>query len=129
MKRLTILLIISVTFSCENITSPIQPKLGEEIEMKYGEQITIPEEGIILRFNDILIDSRCPSGVTCVWAGNAEIAIQLNDTEASLNTYLEPKQTSISEYEVQLLSLKPYPKYNFELEDNDYTAKLLITKK
>ena len=128
MKRIPILMIILVTLSCENTTSPIQPQLGEVFEIEFGKQITIPEEDISLRFNDVLKDSRCPKGVTCVWAGNAEIVIQLNNTEANLNTYLDPKQTSISEYKVQLLSLNPYPIYNVEIEDMDYSAKLLITK-
>ncbi|GAA5520380.1 hypothetical protein LQ318_01520 [Aliifodinibius salicampi] len=128
MRKIITLLIISVILSCQNTTSPVQPKLGEEFEIEFGKQITIPEEGISLQFSDVLEDSRCPKGVTCVWAGNAEIVIQLNDAEANLNTYLEPKQTNIHEYKVQLLSLNPYPKYNVELENKDYSAKLLITK-
>lgn len=128
MKKLLFLLIISLTLSCQNSTSSIQPKLGEEFKIEFGKQLTIPAEGINIQFNDVLVDSRCPEGVTCVWAGNAEIIIQLNDTEGNLNTYETPKQIQISEYKIQLLSLNPYPKENVKLEDKDYSAKLLISK-
>ncbi|NGP89939.1 hypothetical protein [Fodinibius halophilus] len=128
MKRLVILLIISVLLNCENTKSPVQPKIGEEFTIEYGQEITIPEEGITLRFNDVLTDSRCPQGVSCIWLGNAEIVIELNDTKANLNTLLEPNQVRFSEYKVQFLSLKPYPKHDVELENKDYFAKLLISK-
>jgi hypothetical protein len=128
MKKIVTLLIISVILSCQNTTSPVQPNTGEEFEIVFGKQITIPEEGISLQFSDVLVDSRCPKGVTCVWAGNAEIVIQLNDSEANLNTYLEPQKTNIYEYKIQFLSLNPYPKYNVKLKNKDYSAKLLKTK-
>jgi len=81
-----------------------------------------------IQFKDVLEDSRCPEGATCIWAGNAKIAILLNETEANLNTYLEPKQSRISRYTVDLISVKPYPKVGVEVKKDDYVVKLLITK-
>ncbi len=128
MKKFIFLIIITTILGCQNTISPQQPKLEEEFIIKLGQEIAIPEENISLQFNAVLEESRCPEDATCIWAGNAKIAIQLNKQEKDLNTYVEPKQAAIANYEIKLISLNPYPKYNKQIRKKDYVAKLLVTK-
>lgn len=125
---LSLILILAFLINCQNTFSPFEPELGEEIEIKYGEQIVYADEGLRVEFTELLVDSRCPKGVICVCAGNAKISIQFSNHETTLNTYLDPKKTTISEYNIQLIELMPYPIYKGDIDKEDYVAKLLISK-
>jgi hypothetical protein len=75
-------------------------------------------EGISLRFDSILSDSRCPLNVNCVWEGNAAVQFTLSNAGSKhiivLNTHGGtnfPKDTLISGYLLNLLEVLPYPSY------------------
>jgi len=127
-KKVLYLIVLSFLLSCQSSISDGEVSLGEDFDIKFGKNITIPHENISILFKDVLEDSRCPEGATCIWAGNAKIAILLNETEVDLNTYLEPRQSRISSYSIDLISVKPYPKVGVEVKKDDYVVKLLITK-
>ena len=46
-----------------------EPKLDEEIQIKFGESITLEKGKLRIKFKSLVGDSRCPQGVVCVWAG------------------------------------------------------------
>jgi hypothetical protein len=128
MHKLTYLLLLLVVSSCQNITSSVDPQLGEEFQLRVGEQASLDNGNFHITFEEVLEDSRCPEGVTCVWAGNARIALVLNESEANLNTYLEPQEITRSGYLVKLISVSPYPVYEQVIDREDYSAKLVVIK-
>jgi hypothetical protein len=127
MKKFILLAIVTLILGCQNTVIPHQPILGEEFDIKMGQEIIFPEQNINLQFKAVPEDSRCPKGVSCVWAGNAKIAILFNKQEENLNTYTDPKKALIANYDIELISLSPYPTYKEEIPEKDYVAKLLIT--
>src|ERR1041384_6590460 len=52
-----------------------QPRLGQEFELRIGQRAVIRKTNLTLRFVTVPEDSRCPSDVTCVWAGNARVEL------------------------------------------------------
>ena len=46
-----------------------------QTEIKITTKKCIPKKGYYLQLKNVLDDSRCPKGVTCVWAGEAEIIV------------------------------------------------------
>lgn len=128
MKNIIFLTIILMLVSCQGINSPEQVVIGEEFELKFGQETIISDEGITVTFSKLLEDSRCPKGLQCVWAGNARVAIQLGGKESILNSYLEPGKTNISEYEVKLISVSPYPKHKVSIDKKDYRINIVINK-
>ena len=57
---------------------------GEPFELAQGESVQVA--GHSLRFVDVVEDSRCPTGVTCIWGGRAKVRLSVSDpdgTEAS----------------------------------------------
>jgi hypothetical protein len=119
---------VIILFGCNSTSNPVSPKLNEEFELKYGQIIQIQNEDLIIKFSSIIADSRCPEGAMCKWEGNAKISLQINNTETSLNTTLEPKETEVSKYKIILISLQPYPKINEEINLKDYISKLIVIK-
>ena len=82
---------------------------GQEFAMHPGEQVTLGDHST-LRYMRVANDSRCPPGVKCIWAGDAEVAFQWTATNAvaqdfSLHTGKDPKLQILGERRLTLLSL------------------------
>ena len=107
---------------------------GREFKLKVGRQVTVKGTKLRIRFVAVENDSRCPSDVTCVWAGNAAVQIQLGIGRGSktvtLNTSKSPSFVGEDEYhgyKVKLVELGPYPRSDRKIARRDYTATLLVS--
>lgn len=79
-----------------------------KITLKVGETVVFKNQSITLV--KVLADSRCPSGVTCIWAGtvNAEVEIITNN-RSSLETIELGKSSNVGGIKIELLSVLPSP--------------------
>jgi len=80
-------------------------------------------------------DSRCATGLACVWAGQmlAVIAVSRGDdaeVEVNLRTRVgsEPEVANAFGYEFSLLSLVPHPKNNVTISRSEQSLRLMINK-
>ncbi len=58
-----------------------------------------------------IMDSRCPKGVTCVWAGTVNVELQLND-QAVVNLAIGKQKDTVfnnRNYSFTLVNVVPYP--------------------
>ena len=116
--------------SCEQkATVPLK----QEFDLKLGQSVVVGAERLKINFDSVVQDSRCPEGATCVWAGNAKIALTLRkgsgkSSSVELNTNLNPKQTSYLGYEIKLTALRPHPKVNTSIDKKSYVATLIVSK-
>jgi len=106
----------------------IEPKLDEEIQIKFGESVTLEKGKLTIKFRSLAGDSRCPQGVVCVWAGNAEVILEVSKNEIALNTILDPKEAVVGDYNIQLQDVIPYPKAGEELKPEDYSIRIVVSK-
>jgi hypothetical protein len=142
MRHLTAALLIAALAACSGnsasgVTTPSQnsqtvsqQELGRAFSMKIGESITVGE--LRLTFKNVAGDSRCPIDAVCVWAGDGEIALKIEQgtlaAVAALHTTLEPKKTEWNGYTISLVSLTPAPKANTPTDPADYRAQILVTR-
>lgn len=127
--RIHIFLFLMVfAIGCQSPEGPEVFSYGEEFDLKIGDKATIGPNDVTIEFVDVLGDSRCPTNVTCVWAGNGEVQIRFARKNLQLNTYLNPKDTTVSAVNIQLLRLEPYPVAPVQIEKEDYKVRLLITE-
>jgi hypothetical protein len=110
-------------------------RVGREFKLKVGQQVTVKGTKLRIRFVAVENDSRCPSDVTCVWAGNAAVQFQLGTGRGSktvtLNTSKSPSfagETEYGGYKLKLVDLSPYPRSDRKIARGDYTATLLVSK-
>ncbi len=112
-------------------------RVGREFKIKAGRTATLDGEGLRLRFVRVAADSRCPTGVECVWAGNAEVLIEVGAKSGRrksvlrLNTNASPERPAESKYgryTVKLLELSPYPREGRKLAASEYTVTILVVK-
>ena len=108
----------------------VSQELGRSFSMKIGESITVGE--LRLTFRSVEGDSRCPTDAVCVWAGDGEIALRIEQGNkaavAALHRTLEPKKTEWEGYTIALVSLTPERKANTGINSADYRAEILVTR-
>ena len=84
---------------------------GQSFSIDVGETVNVTGEGLRVSYQGVIQDSRCPSGVQCVVAGNAIIAVSVSKTGSSpatltLNTD-GPLTAQYLNYTIELVGLGP----------------------
>ena len=142
MRQLTATLLIAALAACSSSTSSevtatsqnsqtaTQQELGRAFAMKIGESVTLND--LRLTFRSVEGDSRCPIDAVCVWAGDAEIALKIEQAGkaavAALHTTLDPKKTEWNGYTISLVSVAPSKKAATAIDPADYRAEILVTR-
>jgi len=106
--------------------------LGEQFKIKNGKEAVVRGEKLSIRVQSIS-DSRCPTGATCIWAGNGEVVIKVDKKNkkqvvATLNTSTEPKEVAYRGFKIKLIALSPYPGINQSIDPKNYEATIVVTK-
>lgn len=109
-------------------------QVQHEFDLKAGSQAIVKEAGLKITFVELVEDSRCPEGVNCVWAGIGKIRVTVKKSNHKpvsfeLNTMPGPMSFVYKGYEIALVKLAPYPKYNVETNKRDYVATFKVYRK
>ena len=106
--------------------------LDQPFTLRVGGRATVTGADVTVRFESVASDSRCPTGVQCVWAGNAVVRAVLSQGSkafgAELNTTLEPRSVPYLDYTVALVSLTPQPAQGSAIDPSQYEATFLVTR-
>jgi hypothetical protein len=117
-----------VSAPAQTNTTTTQREVGKAT-MKIGDSIVMGE--LRLTFRSVEGDSRCPIDAVCVWAGDAEIALKIEQANraavAALHTMLEPKKTEWNGYTISLVSLTPVRRAADAVNPEDYRAEVVVT--
>ena len=110
-------------------------RMGQEFTLRVGQQAAVEGQGFTVKFASVVNDSRCPTDVTCVWAGNAEVLIEAKASGSSAVLKLNtngganfPKEGRHGKYSVRLVGLSPHPRKDGGIKATDYVATLVIRK-
>ena len=130
-----ITLLVAISLAGEACQSANVAVLGEEFALKIGDYICIDGEALQINFLEITGDSRCPKGVTCIWAGEVSCTVEIEYQE-SINrlTLTEPGLTdwpperSFREYKL-IYHVEPYPVAGAEIAQDDYRLHLMVAKR
>ena len=117
--------------SAGNPSTAIQAQTNRQFDIAAGQEAHVQGTSIVVRFRSVSNDSRCPTDVQCVWAGNAIVALTLSQgdgpgTDVLLNTTLDPKITKFAGYTIKLIGLKPAPKSGNPISQGAYVATLEV---
>jgi hypothetical protein len=127
----------SLTFSIKDsygLVGAGEGKLGEEFQLKINQTALIEPANVIVRFDGVLEDSRCPSDVICVWQGQVTIGVTIKKTDEttiqSFNLTVREGQRelavqSFDGLSIRLASVEPYPTSQ-GIEASDYVATLVV---
>lgn len=110
-------------------------KLDDQIKVKINQNLTIESEGLSVKLLKITEDSRCPSDVTCIWAGQIGVLVNVSQNGKDLgnvNLILGPDkglaEKKIDGYIIKLVEVSPYPISTKKIEPSDYVITIIISK-
>ena len=99
-----------------------------------GELFSFGEKA--MKFIRVISDSRCPTGVTCVWAGEAKILVEffekgrsqgekvISNTKLPLSEFFKSDILNIIGF-----TLNPYPDVDKRINPEDYKISLRVSEK
>ncbi len=132
-----LLVIFIVAVACAS--GPTASDAGEispavPFRLAVGEQARLESEDLTVRFTMVVGDSRCPSDVTCIWAGDAEVEMRLTQGEQTTSVSLHtnggkdyPRTAEAYGCTMSLEDLEPYPSSKGKIAPEGYVAKLVLT--
>jgi len=130
---LVLLCIVLGASSCSRLAG-VQVLLDEELSLPVGQHAFITGEDLAVTFKEVTEDNRCPSDVTCVWAGRVSCVVELTHASSSHRmTLTEPGLTSEyakEEYEGYQLGfhVTPYPEAGKKIANDTYRLHLIVSK-
>ena len=138
-KRMVYIVYLTVMFAilslaaCSPQPNEINAKLGEEFSLMPGQSASIMGEPLAIRFVEVVNDSRCPTGVTCIWEGEVTCLVEIIYADSQNRmTLTQPGSgqgnTDFEEYSIEF-QVQPYPEAGKQIAKKDYRLQLVIDKK
>lgn len=128
---LVVATVAAVVSACSD--DPTGPGLGEEFLLAPGQRVLLPETGVRVRFLRVAGDSRCPRQAQCVWAGDAQVVLEVAPGDGDAAEYTlhtnegsGPRSLVLGRRELALLRLEPWPEMPGGVAGEDYRAVLVL---
>jgi hypothetical protein len=120
----------------------IKAGLGQEFNLPVGQTALINGENLLIKFDAVTADSRCPKGVQCIWAGEARCQthfsfsnndmapaqLELVDSGGRVDGYSQATWISNTGTYTINFRLDPYPEAGKLIAKTDYTLIMMITR-
>ena len=116
-----------------NPVGPTVP-LDQQFIARPGQPATIAGTAVRVQFVEVTSDSRCAINAICFTAGDASIAILVEDDQGSGRYELhtgDPSRKSAAhrDLRIELMELEPYPNTNRRTDPSEYRATLRASRK
>ena len=100
-------------------------------DLRVGVGQTKSINGLKIKFNRVVEDSRCPVGTECIWAGNARISITVaarrqKPRTVELNTNAGDKSVTIGRRVIELVSVSPERRAGATVPSRSYQVLLRV---
>lgn len=114
------------------MTAIVHAGSSESIVLKIGQAEKLAG-GMSVKFVEVVEDSRCPEGATCIWAGRAIVRIEVTENGSEPRTVdLEvgkiESTARFGKFVVKAEKLDPYPKAEPQNDKAAYSATLSIER-
>lgn len=104
----------------------------EKLVLKAGQQRTMKQSRLKIKFISVIEDSRCPVDVQCVWAGNAKVKVQISGAHSTkvfeFNTGAGPQGDILEGWAIYLDELTPQRKGTAEIRPAAYRATFRVER-
>ena len=121
--------LIAILVGCTSV--PTISELPATVTIKFGHDIQLVDPDVIIRFAEVIQDSRCPVDVVCVQAGSATLRLSIIEPDHDLFTVIvetgQPPVTSQG-LTFRLISVDPEPHQGEFLDPKNYSATVEISK-
>jgi hypothetical protein len=128
---IALFVLITAGLSCGS--NKVPALLGEETTLSVGQIANIKAEGLSLKFVKVTADSRCPTGVECIQAGDVTCEVYVNYKGAGSTISITQKGGTdltwgtLGPYKV-MFKVQPHPEADKKIAESDYRMLITILK-
>ena len=150
LKKLSILVVLSAMIIASPllITSnshvaeaspqvPPRASLGVPFDIAVNQTVAVAGSDVSVTFLNITEDSRCPSDVVCIWAGQVTAMVGLTQNSTDLGRFnltlgagsnSSMADQEVGSYRINLTQVQPYPMSSQPTLPSDYVATLVLSR-
>ena len=125
--------LLTVAACADNPAAPTVPA-GREFQLRAGETVAVEGTDLVVRFEQVASDSRCPADAICVTLGDAEAVFTVTGlgrpaSRVTLHTGpAEAQRATVGDFTLTLTQLDPYPYSGRAISPSDYRASLRVDR-
>jgi len=134
---ISLVLLIGVSIGCgESDDDSSLPALGSQFKLKVDQTTALESDNIKVKLLNVTDDSRCPSDVVCIWAGQVNVLVNVTKNDENLgdvtitlgasNPDLAVK--NVGDYLVEVIEVNPYPISTHKIEPSEYIVTLKVSR-
>ena len=131
MPVFTVLCCLLVLGSCGQSATAPTASLDADFVLAPGQSAAIESTGTTVQFQKVVQDSRCPTNVQCVRAGEAIVRITVKSSSGTKDYDLDSDKREPVHHDdltIALVKVTPYPATNRPIAAEDYRATFRVTK-
>lgn len=118
-----------LTAGCAGPAGQVSANLGKQFSLAINQTAVVSGENLRIKFLDVN-DSRCPTGVQCIWAGEARATVQINGAADNV-TLVQPGYSTDNAYVLEgkhmlNFQVQPYPVVNQTIELGEYRLVMTV---
>jgi hypothetical protein len=124
-----IILFLFILGACKEEQESAPFGTNQELTLKTGDVRSSKSDNISVKVLNIG-DSRCPTGVVCIWQGEATVNLEVKEStvfEVVLSTFHHPVDT-VNNFIFKLIDVLPYPVHGVEVPEKDKKVVLKIDR-
>jgi hypothetical protein len=137
-NRLLLAMCLSVTcvfFGCRFAYTQQKQANPMRVSLSVGQSVNVPDTDVKVTLEEIVEDSRCPTGTTCIWAGDATVSIAIASGKSTPSKVMlhtngqfaqEAEQSGVL---VRLMDVAPHPTADGPPRREAYRVSLSLAKK
>jgi hypothetical protein len=125
--------VLAAALGCATMEPTIPAEPGVAFELPVGKTAALNGNGARITFKQVKEDSRCPTDVTCVWAGDARIELTISRNGSSDDTKiltLSPPNSEArsGDLQIRFVGLTPVPRQAAGNGPRAYVAQLVVNR-
>ena len=109
---------------------------GKIFTIMQGQTAQTADGSLKIHFDEVTADSRCPTGVQCVWAGRVDASFTLTQGSANQTVQLSSgaltkggaNSATFGGYTVKLEGMEPAKKSEAMLDQKEYKATMVVAQ-
>jgi hypothetical protein len=134
LRSISLLAAVALLVGCALNPSETTANLGQQFDLAIGQTVSITGEDLSVKFVEVIGDSRCPTGATCIWQGEISTQVEIRFQGDSFPRVLtqpgltqEPSAADFNEYEIAF-DVLPYPEVGKQIQKSTYRLQLTVIK-
>jgi len=134
-ESMAVMAVLGTATGCGSTATTLATALaGETIRLQVGQAASVESGSLMVTFEAVVGDSRCPKGENCFWEGDAVVRLSAKGaagTSQKLQLHTSSKGPAGAVYDVwsiRLVELEPYPVTGRSIAAASYVVTLEVIR-